>query len=169
MKGDENNLSIPIREFIVGLIFLAASIIFFIFSIRLEGRARLFPSIISSALIIFSSVFSLQQLILISKRRKSFPKSILNDKSREFLTNNGRLNIFLLIIPGLALGFISLLPYIGFEASGFILMFTIMLIINSHLAIKKIHFAIIIPIMLNLTFKFALNIHLPSTWELFFY
>jgi hypothetical protein len=165
--GENSNTEILKREFFVGLMFFAAALIFLFFSLRPEGRATLFPTIISSALIIFSLVFSIQQLFLILKSRGSKNSSLLI-KGRHNFTYSFKLNIFLLIIPLITLGFIMVLPLIGFEASGFVLMFAIMLIINRHLAVKKIHYAVLVPIILNLIFKYALNIHLPGTWELLF-
>jgi hypothetical protein len=158
-----------IIHLIIGItIVLSAAVIFFL-STMLEPRAAFFPEGISLLLFFFGSVLVIQQIHFKVKHKSAEGQTSIDAINKaEKSENNRRTNIVLITIPLLSVGFISIIPFIGFEASAFCLMFMMMMSISFNIAVKRIYIAIVTPVLLNLVFRLVLNIQLPSTFEFLF-
>jgi hypothetical protein len=157
------------RDIVIGLLIILFAVVALLLSRQIGDAAAFFPRNISLLLLVFGIIYTIQQipfkLIRNPSARKSDTEKTLS--IRKILSGNIA-DIILVIITICCLGFILLLPIIGFEASAFCLMFIIMFSMGKRKAISKIYLPVIVPIILNLIFKFVLHIHLPGTFELLF-
>ena len=95
----------------------------------------------------------------VTQNRKKYWENIFNLKKYTVVP------ILIFIICYL---FVFTYPRIGFELSGFLLVFSIMILINRKEAIKKFYIAILIPSFFLLIFKVGLKLAIPLTIEIFF-
>lgn len=147
--------------------FCAIAIFIYIMSFSIKPDSAMFPKLLS--IIIFSlNVFLIGQYFYyfftenekeITQNRKNYWKNIFNLKKYTVVP------ILIFIICFL---FVYAYPRIGFELSGFLLVFSIMILINGKEAIKKFYIAILIPSFFLLVFKVGLNLSIPLTIEIFF-
>ena len=164
IKKKSNTLDKNLLSYFV---FCAIAIFIYIISFNIKPDSAMFPKLLS--IIIFSlNAFLIGQYFYyfftknekeITQNRKNYWKSIFTLKKYTVVP------ILIFIICCL---FVFTYPRIGFELSGFLLVFSIMILINGKEAIKKFYIAILIPLFFLLIFKVGLNLSIPLTMEIFF-
>jgi len=148
-------------------VFCIIAIFIYVRTFDMTSSSAMFPRLLSI------SIFSLNAFLIgqyfyyffirkekgITQNRRNYWKSIFNLKKYTVIP------ILIFIICCL---FVFAYPRIGFELSTFLLVFSIMVLVNKKEAIKKFYFAILIPLLFLLIFKVGLNLTIPLTIEIFF-
>jgi len=141
---------------ISALAIIGLCIFILVFSPSLGEGARTFPLFIG----VFMGLFALFIAV-----RDIFDYYQKSKQGRIDLTAGQKLNLWPDIAPFVVIGicfvYLVLFSRIGFELSGFILMFSIMCLINVRQAVRKFYIALITPVVLLLLFSFGLNLRLP--------
>lgn len=164
MTKNSNSLD---KNLLSHLAFCVIAIFIYIISFNIAPASSMFPRLLS--IIIFSlNAFLIGQYFYyfftkkskeITQNRKDYWKNIFTLKKYTVVP------ILIFIICYL---FVFTYPRIGFELSGFLLVFSIMILINGKEAIKKFYIAILIPSFFLLVFKVGLKLAIPLTIEIFF-
>lgn len=147
--------------------FCAIAIFIYIMSFTIKPNSAMFPRLLS--IIIFSlNAFLIGQYFYYFFTRKE--KEIIQNRKNYWknIFNLEKYTVVPILIFIICYLFVFAYPRIGFELSGFLLVFSIMILINKKEAIKKFYFAILIPLLFLLIFKVGLKLAIPLTIEIFF-
>lgn len=147
--------------------FCAIAIFIYIMSFNIKPNSAMFPRL--SGIIIFSlNAFLIGQYFYYFFTRKE--KEIIQNRKNYWknIFNLEKYTVVPILIFIICYLFVFAYPRIGFELSGFLLVFSIMILINRKEAIKKFYFAILIPLLFLLIFKVGLKLAIPLTIEIFF-
>ena len=148
-------------DFISAVFILGFSLCMFLGTTSLEKRTRFFPSFILLCLAILCT------FLLIKKG-----KELWQSRGKAELVEEVRppcLRAFLspILIIAFCVLFLLTLEKTGFELCGFALIFGIMLSINPREALRKVYYAVLVPIVLVLIFYYGLGLRLPSLLQIF--
>jgi len=147
--------------------FCVIAIFVYIISFNIAPASSMFPRLLS--IIIFSlNAFLIGQYFYYFLTENE--KEVTQDRKKywENIFNLKKYTVIPILIFIICYLFVFAYPRIGFELSGFLLVFSIMILINGKEAIKKFYIAILIPSFFLLVFKVGLNLAIPLTIEIFF-
>ena len=144
-------------DFIGGVALLLLSGLVFVLSFELDPNSRVFPMVISLALGAASLIGVVKGALVVKKGKPRLEVAETPPASRLSI----RATLVPLIVSGFCLLFILTFQRIGFEISAICLVFFIMLMMNRREALRQIHVAIAIPMLLLLIFVLGLNLRIP--------
>lgn len=157
------------RDLAGGLASVMVAMLFIYYTLPIEPKAAMFPFYISVLLLVFGVSLIIRNIIILRKQKAvitgSMPDSGESERDPRVFH---KMNYMPLVVSLFCLAFLKLLPWTGFEVSAVMLIFLIMLSINRKEAITKVYFALIVPVVLVIIFRYALNIRLPMTFEMLF-
>jgi len=148
-------------------VFCIIAIFIYIRTFDMTPSSSMFPRLLS--IFIFSlNAFLIGQYFYYSSKRNE--KEIIQNRKNYWknIFNLKKYTVIPILVFIICCLFVFAYPRIGFELSAFLLVFSIMLLINRKEAIKKFYFAILIPLLFLLIFKVGLNLAVPLTVEIFF-
>lgn len=133
-------------------------------TISIVTSSTIFPKLLSFSLFLLNALLIINHLYKKNKngKEKDIKSSWKNLFNFEKYTTTPIITFFVCCI------FVYIYPRIGFELSSFLLVFTIMYLINRKEAIKKFYYAIISPLLFLILFKFGLNLTIPLTIDILF-
>jgi hypothetical protein len=137
-------------------------------NLDISPGAKSFPQIIGLVLAVLSLMLIASTIWTYIRSKSSRAEKIVSNGSSSRLSHQIASEIYPFITSVLAILFLLSFDWIGFEISGFALMFAIMLIINRKEAIGKIYYAVATPAILILIFKMGMKIRLPLLLQQFF-
>ena len=148
--------------------FCIIAIFIYIKSFNIPLGPAMFPKLLSIFLFGLNTFLIIQHFIIFIRRNTREITPTQNKKNDwKNIFNLKKYTLIPILVFILCCLFVFSYSRIGFELSAFLLVFSIMLLINRREAVRKFYLAILIPLIFLLIFKFGLSLAIPLTIDIF--